>query len=96
MGNYYKVQLEPPDASHYRKKEKDLPLNDLPILKSICINPFICIYLRMDFRSVENGFKQPHESIYARIKVISGITQLSQKNKTNTPIAYNEIWSVVA
>ena len=50
----------------------------------------------MDFRSVENGFKQPHEIIYARIKVISGITQLSQKNKTNTPIAYNEIWSVVA
>ena len=47
--------------------------------------------LSMDFRSVENGFKQPHESIYARIKVISGITQLSQKNKTNTPIAYNEI-----
>ena len=47
--------------------------------------------LSMDFRSVENGFKQPHESIYARIKVISGITQLSQKNKTNAPIAYNEI-----
>ena len=47
--------------------------------------------LSMDFRSVENGFKQPHESIYARIKVISGITQLSQKNKTNTSIAYNEI-----
>ena len=47
--------------------------------------------LSMDFRSVENGFKQPHESIYARIKVISGITQLSLKNKTNTQIAYNEI-----
>ena len=47
--------------------------------------------LSMDFRSVDNGFKQLHESIYARIKVISGITQLSQKNKTNTPIAYNEI-----
>ena len=47
--------------------------------------------LSMDFRSVDNGFKQLHESIYARIKVISGITQLSQKNKTNTSIAFNEI-----
>ena len=47
--------------------------------------------LIMDICSVENGFKQPHGSIYARIKVISGIAQLSKKNKTNTPIAYNEI-----
>ena len=43
--------------------------------------------LSMDFRSVDNGFIQ----LYARINVSSGITLLSQKNKTNTPIAYNGI-----
>ena len=47
--------------------------------------------LSMDFRSVDNDLAAIRIDIYARIKVSSGITQLSQKNKTNTPIAYNEI-----
>ena len=59
----------------------------LSMFKFITMFKQISPDLSMDFRSFDNGFKQLH----ARIKVISGITQLSQKNKTNTPIAYNEI-----